>query len=110
MLIRTRSRGLKEGKDDSTNGETTDYSHTVSGNNDQRDSTVVESTSTRNPESEHEKEISPEPEPKQLSENEDKTVDPETNLIFVGENVLNRTLPESTYLKLLNSKFAAKDC
>ena len=38
------------------------------------------------------------------------TVDSETNRIFVGDSILNGTLPKETYLKLLNSKFAVKDC
>ena len=91
MLIQTRARKLKERKD-------------------QRDLTVAESIPARSPESEHEEEITPNPEPKPPTENEGTTVDSETNRIFVGENLLNGTLPKETYLKLLNSKFAVKDC
>ena len=107
MLVRTRSKGLIEEEDDSTtNGEAAYHSATVLDSNDNRDLTMDESTSTRSPESKHEKKVSPETEPEQLSGNEEKTVDPEANRIFVGEDVLGGTLPESTYLKLLTSKFA----
>ena len=37
-------------------------------------------------------------------------MDSEANIILVGEDVLGGTLPESTYLKLLTSKFAVRDC
>ena len=37
-------------------------------------------------------------------------MDSETNRIFVGNSILNGTLPKENYLKLLNSKFAVKDC
>ena len=62
------------------------------------------------PESEHEVEITPNSEPKPPTENKSTSVDSETNRIFVGKSLLNGTLPKETYLKLLNSKFAVKDC
>ena len=86
--------------------EAADHSTTVRDNNDHRDLTMDESTSTRSPESKHKKKVSSETEPEQLSGNEEKTVDPEANRIFVGEDVLGGTLPESTYLKLITGKFA----
>ena len=37
-------------------------------------------------------------------------MDSETNRIFVGNSILNGILPKENYLKLLNSKFAVKNC
>ena len=37
-------------------------------------------------------------------------MDSETNRIFVGNSILNGTLPKENYLKLLNSKFATTLC
>ena len=109
MLVRTRSEGLIEGEDGSTtNVEAADHSTTVLDNNDHL--TMDENTPTRSPESKLEKKVSPETEPEQLSGIEAKTVNPEAHRIFVGVDVLGETLPESTYLKLLTSKFAVTNC
>ena len=61
MLIQTRARKLKERKDDSTEGETTDHSSIAPDRKDQRDLTMAESIPIRSPESKHEKETFPDP-------------------------------------------------
>ena len=110
MLMKTRARKLKERQDSSKKGDSTDYSSIAPDENDQRDLTVTESISKRSAKSKHERETSSEPELEQSIENDRRTVDPEIKRIFVGENQLLGTLPEDAYLRLLNSKFAVKDC
>ena len=79
MLIQTRARKLKERKDDSIEGETTDHSSIAPDRKDQRYLTMAESIPIRSPERKHEKGISPDPEPKPPNESEGRTVDSEIN-------------------------------
>ena len=79
MLIQTRARKLKERKDDSTDGETTDHFSIAPDRKDQRDLTMAESIPIRSPERNHEKGTIPDPEPKPPNESEVRTVDSETN-------------------------------
>ena len=78
--------------------ETIDHSSIAPDRKDQRDLTMAESITIRSPERKHEKETSPDPQPKPPTESEGRTVDSETNRIFVGENLLNGTLPKETYM------------
>ena len=91
---------------------------------------MTESIPVRGPESKHEADITRNSKPKPPTENSlemeyevgttldsepetpvergSEIVDSETNRIFVGDSLLNGTLPRENYLKLLNSKFAVK--
>ena len=72
MLIQTRARKLKERKDDSTEGETTDHSSIAPDRKDQRDLSMAESISTKSSERKHEKGTSPDPEPNLLKVKEEQ--------------------------------------
>ena len=86
MLMKTRARKLKERQDSSKKGDSTDYPSIAPDENDQRDLTVTESIPKRSAKSKHERETSSELELEQSIENDRRTVDPEINRIFVGEN------------------------
>ena len=99
MLIQTRARKLKESKK-------------------QEDRSIA--IPVREPESKHEAEnnlekehevgITHGAEPETPTEKGSETVDSQTNRVFVGDSILNGTLPRENYLKLLNSKFDTTHC